>query len=441
MNAKSILIVEDEHALGSALALLVRRSGHLPTLVASGEAGLKSLGEAHHDAVILDIGLPDVNGLDVLETLRQSNPDVPVMVITAHATLQHAIDSQKFGATAYFNKPLDLEKFSRHLDALLAPTPPMGAGGGSPVDETESPTFIGGSPCLCEVFVGIAKAASSDLPVLLSGAGGSGKSLVARVIHAHGRSPGSNLNVVSCASLDSWSVDEGWRGSTLILDGLHELETGAQGALASWLPDAADMQVRVIAITRDDPQQAVREGSLREDLYYVLSPLHICLPPLRERSGDIPAMCGFFGSLKLKGGSPVISPPVMTARQAHDWPGNVRELRHVLDYALSLSRGGPVFMSHLPDSIQEVVDDGNGMPASDGELEAVIQRWIDRELAKPEELKPAFDDLMAQLEAMLLRELMERHDHKPTALASALKLHRGTLRQKLQRAGLQRKKG
>ena len=119
MTAQSILLIEDEHALGTALSMLVRRMGHRPTLAASGAAGLAELDRQHFAAVVLDIGLPDMSGLALLEQLRQSGSRMPVLVITAHATLQHAIHAQKSGATAYLTKPLELAQTLRVIDDLM----------------------------------------------------------------------------------------------------------------------------------------------------------------------------------------------------------------------------------------------------------------------------------------------------------------------------------
>jgi len=136
------------------------------------------------------------------------------------------------------------------------------------------------------------------------------------------------------------------------------------------------------------------------------------------------------------GPAPTLTPPVLAALQAYPWPGNVRELRHVLDYAVTMSGGGPVFLSHLPAHVAAA--GGPDAAASAGELEVVIGRWLDAALALPEAARPDYDGMLDQLETVMLRHLMARHEHKPTHLAAALRIHRATLRQKLRRAGLQR---
>ncbi len=436
MKARPILIIEDEHALGAALSLLVRRMGHLPVLEASGQAGMKAAREKRFDAVVLDIGLPDMSGLKVLEQLRGADESLPVVVITAHATLQHAIDSQKSGATAYLTKPLDLQGFQQTLDDLLAPRVEMA----EPPAEmpAESSTLIGAAPCLREVFLGIARACTAEVPVLISGPSGSGKSLAASVIHAHGRAGGDPATVLAAAEIREPGDFQNVRSGSLVIEEIGDLSISLQAAFANWLADPAAERPRVLATMRGDPLEAVRAGKLREDLYYALSPLSFVMPPLSARSGDIPALCAFFIGLRHEGRAPMITPPVMAALQAYEWPGNVRELRHVLDYALSMSRGSTVYLSHLPGHVAEASSAVAQDMLMGGELEAVIQRWIDTALAQPDELLPSYDDLLQQLEAKMLAYLLEKHEGKPTRLATSMRIHRGTLRQKLQRAGLQK---
>ncbi len=438
MKASPILIIEDEHALGAAIALLVRRMGHLPTLVASGEAGLKSFGEASFEAVVVDIGLPDMSGLAVLESLRNSGSTVPVLVITAHATLRHAIDSQKSGATAYLTKPLDMRHFQQTLDALLAPQVRIESDGSGIEAEPDSPALIGGAPCLKETFLGIARACAVEVPVLISGPGGAGKSLVANVIHSQSRRSGEPLQVLACGGIRDDREFRSLTSGSMVLDEIGLLEWGLQSSLAAWLAEPGTDRARVIATSSGNPADAVRQGLLREDLYYALSPLTVPVPALAERSGDIPALCAFFAEMRREGGAPRITPPVMAALQAYDWPGNVRELRHVIDYALSMSQGGTVFLSHLPAHVAAMAADSEQEALLGNELETVLKRWVDAALSQPDELLPSYDELIQRIEGKLLRYLLEKHEMKPTRLASALQIHRGTLRQKLQRVGLHR---
>jgi DNA-binding NtrC family response regulator len=432
MPTRSILIIEDEHALGTALSFLVRRMGHLPTLVASASAGITAFETGGIGAVVLDIGLPDMSGLKVLEHLRRNGSEVPILVITAHATLDHAIHAQKSGATGYLTKPLDLQNFEQTLSAMLAPGLPL-----EEIPADRSATLIGAAPCLRETFTAIARACAGDIPALITGPSGAGKSLAASVIHAHGRRSGHALMTLDCSQMKSASEFELESGGTLVLDEITGLSTDLQTRLAAWLGGSQTNQARILATTVHDPREAVRGGLLREDLYYALATLTVPLPPLWERTGDIPALSAYFTGLRGGTSAPLLTPPVLDALQSYPWPGNVRELRHVLDYAVSLSGGGPVFLSHLPARIAASAAHGDASPIP-GELDLVIGRWLDAHLAQPEDSLPTYDALLEQIETVMLRHLLEHHDNRPTRLASALRMHRATLRQKLRRSGLQR---
>jgi len=433
MIAQSILLIEDEHALGTALSILVRRMGHLPTLVASGAAGLAELERTGFAAVVLDIGLPDMSGLKVLERIRRHGPNPPVLVITAHATLDHAIHAQKSGATGYLTKPLDLRQFEQTLGAMLAPVVPPAE---PPPAAARPASFIGTAPCLRDAFIGIARACAGDVPVLITGATGTGKTLAAGVIHANGTRSAQPLEFLSAAAVGDTSPLDATTAGTLVLEEITDLTPVGQMQLAVWLGTADPHHPRLLATTALDPLVAVRDGLLREDLYYALATLTVPMPPLRERSGDIPALAAYFTSLRDDRPAAVLTPPVLAALETYPWPGNVRELRHVLDYAVTMSGGGPVFLNHLPGQLTATGTDATA--AAGGELETVNGRWLDAVLALPEESRPAYDTLMDRLEAVALRHLLARHDHKPTHLAAAMRLNRATLRQKLRRAGLQR---
>lgn len=446
MEAERVLIVEDEHALGTALCFAVRRVGHLPTLVASGEAALDALPGGGFRVVVLDIGLPGMSGLELLARLRATDPSLPVLVITAHATLDHAIRAQQLGATQYLTKPLDLGRFEQAV-AVLAAAATRGASGGGPVAPVAAGSFtlIGSARCMQPVFVAIARACATPVPTLICGPAGSGKSLAAAIIHAHGPQPGRPLHTLECecvhdpAELADWlDGAAGEPGGTVVLDELPALAAESQAWLARRLgepPPASDAgHRRVLATSREPVAAAVARGRLQPSLADVFSASLVNLPPLRERSGDIPALAAFF--LGLHEGEHHLTPPAMAALQNHPWPGNVRELRTVLECAVSLAHGPALFPSHLPPHVAAAAPDPHE-PAPTGELTAAIERWLDAQLAGAGTHPPAYHDLLDRVEAAMLRHLLERHDQRLARLATAMGLHRSTLRQKLRRLGLQ----
>lgn len=436
MPAQPILIIEDEHALGTALSFIIRRIGHLPTLVASGAAGLEAMKNQAFAAVVLDIGLPDVSGLQVLQKMRDRKVKIPVLVITAHATLDHAIAAQKLGATEYLTKPLDLRQFEQTIGALLARSM-TASEPGVPAPAVQAATLIGAAPCLREVFVGIARACAGDVSALITGPSGSGKTLAAAVIHAHGQRASEPLEYIDCASLqDTAELEQKGKG-TVVLEGLSQLSPALQSKTAAWLATSSGERPRLLATMTGDPREAVSSGVLRPDLYYAFSTLTIPMPALRERTGDIPALSSFFLGLRGNESSQLTS-PVLAALQAYSWPGNVRELRHVLEYAVSVARGGPLFLSHLPAHVAASGTTSGGVLPSSGELDATMARWLDAQLNSTSDETVTYDAMLDQIEAVMLRHLLNRYEGKPTHLAGALRMNRATLRQKLRRVGLQK---
>lgn len=430
----TILIVEDEHALGNALALAVMRMGHLPILAASGAAALEKFSQSRVDAVVLDIGLPDMNGVEVLKKIRNTGSQVPVLIITAHAALDHAIAAQQLGIADYLIKPLDLQRFEQSITALVT----KGTWVAEP-SEYGATTLIGSAPCMHEVFLGVARACAGNMPVLISGPCGSGKTLAARVIHSNSARSGAPLRFVECASTQ---IEETFfslmqeHAGTLVLEDIIALSPALQSALSERLSHTTAATPRLIATMQGNPRQAVVAGSLREDLFYAFSTLPIEMPPLSERTGDIPALSRIFFAMQSDANSRIeITSQALSALQAYEWPGNLRELRHILEHAQAMSRRGPVFLGHLPPHVADALRLSGGKIIS-SELDAVLARWLESHLEIAPENEWHYDALLDQIESAMLRHLLSRFGNRPTHLANALRMNRATLRQKLKRMGL-----
>lgn len=430
----AILIIEDEHALGSALSLAVRRLGHLPTLAASGAAALEHIKAQAFEAIVIDIGLPDISGLEVLRKIRDSGSNVPVLIITAHATLDHTITSQKLGIADYLIKPLDLQRFEEVISTLVTKSILIA----EPADHATI-SLVGAAPSMHRVFLGIARACSGDLPVLIHGPCGSGKTLATRVIHTNGNQNSAPLRLVECGaihhleSLRAYLADP---NGTLVLEGINALDPALQSALAEAMgrPDVA--LPRLIATMHGNPLGSDDGNSLRTDIFYAFSALLIEMPALKDRTGDIPVLSRFFhGPYGDTSASFEISASCLCALQAYAWPGNIRELRHVIEHALAMNRGGPLLPGHLPPHVAEALHTSGGKVVA-GELDAVLDRWLDLQLELISEEDWQYDALLEQIETSVLRHLLRRFENRPTRLAAALRMNRSTLRQKLRRGGI-----
>jgi DNA-binding NtrC family response regulator len=430
----AILIIEDEHALGTALSLAAQRLGHSPVLAASGAAALEKIKGQKFEAIVLDIGLPDVSGMEILEKIRKSGSKIPILIITAHATLDHTITSQRLGVADYLIKPLDLQRFEEVISTLVTKSIRI-----AEPYEPAATSLIGASTSMHRVFLGIARACNGDMPVMLHGSCGSGKTLAARVIHMNGNRSKERLRMVECATIHQESSLQSFLADytgTLVLEGIDALEPPLQAFLAKLIGEEKVRLPRLIATLQVDPREAQSRQVLRSDLFYAFSSLSIEMPALRERTGDIPALCRFFHGLQSAASSKFeMTAATLCALQFYDWPGNVRELRHVIEHALAMSHGGPILPGHLPPHVSQALYASGGKVVS-GEVDRIVARWLDSQLELTDESEWQYDALLDQMEGVMLRHLLERFDQRPTRLATALRMNRATLRQKLRRAGL-----
>jgi DNA-binding NtrC family response regulator len=419
MSAR-VLIIEDEPSLSAALEIALRRRGYVVESAAGGRAGLSRMASGRWDAVVVDIGLPDMNGLDLVGELRAGDAGLPVLVITAHGHLENAIAARRAGAADYMVKPLDLRQFQDRVAALVeaggreAKAVADEAAGAGPA------LFVGGAMSLQLAFAAIARACAGEAAVLVTGPSGSGKSLVAGIIHRQSRRGQEPVRVVEAGELRELRCGSG-KGS-LILEEVGALSGSLQEVLRDYLWSEGG-GLRVIATSGQDLRELIRRGQFREDLFYQLSPGEVPLPPLSERVSDIPALCAAL-SVGMGEGGLEVTDRAMAALQSWPWPGNVRELRQVLRYAREAAGGPVILRSHLPPHVASC-----GEVAGASALDRALGEW----LSDPAVAGLPWSGLVGELEQRLLAHLLPRHGNKPTRLAAALGLHRSTLRQKLAR--------
>ena len=425
MSKSVVLIIEDEHALASALGASVTRLGAQPQYAASGAKAIDALAAARPEVIVLDIGLPDMSGLQVLERAFPNGVDLPVLVVTAHGSLENAIASKRLGVAEYLTKPLDLHAFENVLGGLMS----TGSEVAATRDVAESgATMIGASQAMQRVFGEVARACASTLPVLVVGASGSGKTLAARVIHANREGQGE-LREVECGEANARSITgicAGLEvGDGLLLENVDQLETAAQASLLSAIESGGGFSP--LATTRASLHEIVSEGGFREDLYYRLRGIEIRLPCLAERREDIPALANFFLGHAAGDRALGIAEETLYTLCEREWKGNVRELRNAIEYAVVACGGQRLLPQHLP-PLERDVPEGQI-------LERSLARWLDAEFGEGEQL-PSYADLFDKVERAMLRKLLNRFDGKPTHLAAELQMNRTTLRKRLDRLGL-----
>jgi len=409
MNA-TILIIEDEYALAAALSTVVRRLEATPVVAASGQGGIDKLGSQNFALIILDVGLPDMSGLKVLEKIQALPKPPPVLVITAHGSLDTALEARRLGAREYFLKPLNLADLQRTIREVFKPA------------KSEAPapsTMIGNCEPMQRAFAVIAQASGNDAPVLLLGPPGSGKSLAAEVIHRHSSRANEPLIVFRA---DEWPEDrveaalddaiEKADNGVLFLDEISAWSKPLQAALMHRL---GDLKARLFSASNHEL------SAMREDLFYALAVLQVTLPPLTERTSDIPALAASFL------GDRVLSAEAMAVLKAHAWPGNVRELKAAMTHAAAVCSGTTLLPHHLPANLVKE-EDANHLEDT---MKRGLAAWLDQKTTGIDETMPAYDDLLETVETTMLETLLKRFDGKPTRLAAAMKMNRATLRRKL----------
>ena len=449
----SVLIIEDEAALATALSRLCQRLGWHAELRASGNAGLRALASGNFDLAILDIGLPDLSGLEVLEKARARAPQLPVVIITAHGKLENAVAARKLGAAAYLVKPLDLREIERTLTQILA-TAAAPASADAPASSDAQ--LLGDSPAMQRVFLEIAHACTTDAPVLLSGPTGSGKTLAARSIHIHSARKNAPFVALHCGALQEQLLEselfghergaftgavsarpghiERARGGTLFLDEIGDISPTVQAKLLRFVEERAftrvggrediRVELRLITATNKNLRDEVKAGRFREDIFYRLHVLEIGMPPLRERTADLAVLAANF--LRTAARPLTLAPASLALLERHDCPGNLRELRNVLEYAAAVCTGPVILPAHLPRDIHERAASA---PSHDARLATVLAEWLDARLLE----KATYRDMHDAIESLVLRHLLKRFDGKPTLLARATKMNRVTLRKKFTR--------
>lgn len=374
-----LLVVEDRRSLAAMLEETLAREGYAVRVAWRGDEAQALLRSGERWlAVLTDLKLPGADGIEVLAAARAADPDLPVFLMTAHATVATAVAALKQGARDYFQKPLDMD---RVLAALRAATQPrealLAAAGGAGL-----PVLVGTSTVFTAALAAARRVAPTEATVLLLGASGTGKELFAKTIHALSPRQGGPFVAFNCAAVPETLIEaelfgyergaftgatsrhlgrlEQARGGTLLLDEIGEVPAAVQVKLLRALEERAvarlggtgmvAVNVRLVAATNRDLEAAVREGVFRSDLYHRLSVFPIRLPSLAERREDIPALAVYLlGQAAARHGRRSLSlrPAALGALTLAPWPGNVRELANVLERAAILAAGEWVGLAEL----------------------------------------------------------------------------------------------
>jgi two-component system, NtrC family, response regulator AtoC len=385
-----VLIADDDQNTRFLLELYCRKEEFTPILVDSGRAALARFAVGDVDAVVTDVYMPDVSGEGVLEEVKKRSPETPVLIMTAHATIDDAVRFLQRGADDYITKPVTQEVFSHRLKALLTRVSlarEVRELRASMAHSGET-LIIGDTPTMQQLMRRLPMTAQTDATVLIYGESGTGKELVAKRLHELSKRRAKSFVAVNCGALsdhlleselfgykrgaftdahrDTPGLVEEADGGTLFLDEIGEVSPAVQVKLLRFLqskeykalgsPKTALADVRIVAATNRDLKQMVQDGGFREDLYYRLAIVPITVPPLRERKADVPLLAQYFlNSFRRQYGKDVrgFSADAFARLSAYDWPGNVRELENKVQQLVVLAT----------DPIIHQVDAGDGTSA------------------------------------------------------------------------------
>jgi DNA-binding NtrC family response regulator len=404
-----VLILEDEYALAAALATLCRRLQLQPTVAATGHSGLQKIADQAFDVVLLDIGLPDLSGLAVMRQILARHPHTAVFIITAHGTLENALESKRLGARDYFLKPLNLDLLRAALITCTQQAPIQPPIASLPrIDDTH---MVGSAPEMQRFFAALSQATLDRHPVWISGPPGSGKTHAAQLLHRLG--PTSHLALTPWDPKQTPLQDSG----TLLLD----LRDPPVPELTELLASAATIQARVIVTSCQCPPFPLVTWHL------------LTLPALTDHKADLRALADHF-LLQTDAPQPIrLSDAAFARLRAHDWPGNAGELRQAIGHGVKACAPDTLILpAHLPRYLPSTSAWSSGTPLP-SPLTRAIHDWLDQSLpasSDPDGTQPypTYQSLIDALERSLLANLLERFDGKPTHLAQALQMNRTTLR-------------
>jgi two-component system response regulator AtoC len=448
---KHILIVDDEPSIRKVLGAHLRRDGYDVTAAASGVEAIETLQEEGADLVITDLRMPGMDGLELLRWVKQSYPGLPVIMLTAHGTVDSAVEALKRGAQDYLTKPFDQDELRLVILKALAQEEKSRRSLKS--EEAPRDAIVGDTPTMRAVFALVDKVAASPSTVLITGESGTGKELVARAIHAASPRRDAPFVTLNCGAIpenlfesELFGHERGAftgavtskpgrfeiaDGGTLFLDEIAELPKDLQVKLLRVLQDQTfervgglktiKVDVRLVAATNSDLRQAVTSGAFREDLYYRLNVVPVALPPLRERVDDIPLLVHHFlqkFNRRLDKHVQGVEPAALAALKAARWPGNIRELENVVERAVLLSDGGSLDVDDFPG----ILDGGAGAPVDEASDELGLKEYVRVHTAR--------------LERARIKKALQAEEGNVTRASRLLGISRKSLQTKMKEYGL-----
>jgi two-component system nitrogen regulation response regulator GlnG len=458
----SVWVVDDDESVRWVLEQALKQAHMFPRAFETGEQFFGALEHGRPDVLITDIRMPDMSGLQLMERLTRTDPDIPVIVITAHSDLDSAVSAYQGGAFEYLPKPFDIDEA---IELVSRAARQRTRGPSEQTAAKPTPRIIGQAPAMQEVFKAIGRLSRSSMTVLIMGESGTGKELVARALHdnsprAAGPFIALNTSAIAAELLESelFGHEKGAftgaterrigrfeqaNGGTLFLDEIGDMSLALQTRLLRVLAESEffrvggqtpiRVDVRVIAATHQDLAQGAATGRFREDLYHRLNVMRIEVPPLRQRREDIRELSRFYldqAANELGVAPKTLSADAIEALQRYDWPGNVRELVNVCRRLTVTAAGREIVAHDLPAEL------GGVASQSGADWTAGLSQWAEAQLAGVEP-PPLLSDALPAFERTLILTALRRARGKRLEAAKLLGWGRNTLTRKIKELGLE----
>jgi nitrogen regulation protein NR(I) len=466
-----ILVVDDEDMIRFAFEEFLKDEGYVPLLAGEADAALKLIKRHNPEIVFLDYRLPDRDGLELLEEIREIYPKIAVVLMTAFGAMDVAIKAMQLGAYEYLTKPLDLEKIQILIKRIIEGKKPIAAPAaeeGKTLPEVSTDQIIGKGPAMQEVFKMIGLLTTQEVTVLITGESGVGKELVASAIHENSSRRKNTFVAVNCGAMpenlleaEMFGYEQGaFTGAesrklgkfevasagTIFLDEIGELQLPLQVKLLRVLQERTFERIggnnpihtdaRIIAATNKDLYKEVLLGRFRKDLFYRIHLINIHLPPLRERREDIPLLIEHFIrkiNSELEREVKGITDNAIKGLIEYSWPGNVRELENQIKRAMVISRENILseYLFEIDSAKIPVFDESSG-----DRLQRATREHLAEVLVTAEPSQSIFEKVIRSVEKTLIQEALSRTEGNQVQAAQLLGMHRSTLRKKRKNYGI-----
>jgi len=460
----TVWVVDDDRSIRWVLEKALKGANMEVRTFENASSVLQQLKNGRPDVIISDIRMPGMDGLELLENIHATDPDLPVIIITAHSDLGSAVNAYQGGAFEYLPKPFDVDEaveLTRRAIDVSSSTRT-----GEQVSPAENTEIIGAASSMQEVFRAIGRLSKSNITVLINGESGTGKELVAQALHKHSPRADKPFIAINTAAIPKDLLEselfghekgaftgaqnarkgrfEQADGGTLFLDEIGDMPSELQTRLLRVLQDGTfyrvgghspiKVDVRIIAATHQDLEKRVEEKLFREDLFHRLNVIRIHVPALRERSEDIPLLAKYFmnhAAKELNVETKMLSPETEAYISRLSWPGNVRQLENTCRWLTVMSAGQVINIEDLPPELQE----DKAEQTANGDWLEVLRRWVERQLAQGD--TGILEQATPQFERVMIETALKKSGGRRQDAARLLGWGRNTLTRKIKELGME----